>query len=883
MKALLSVIVIFFLNAVVYAQDTPGLVELPFLQYEAHQGARGSATRVHVLETSSSNLPIGTLLPITFPDGLSAIGELIWEYSEDPLHHPDFGSPITKTKVVSLKTGEGALELHYNFDTLIGLTFKNNKLDTYYRALIDELGAGVVENQGLSKYQCDHYPEIGSGPALQDFATNVTPPLLDYTPPLTTVQNLESNPSALNVIYIDYWGGTLTGTAWNAFYSGGNSIDYEPFDIDGNLSNFNAAERYVMYHAWLEATEDYAPFNVNVTTKQSVYNATPLANRSRIIGTTFATRDSYNICNSGCGGVAYRPSFGSGDYYSTGFTFNNTIASMGQTHSHEAGHQMGLSHDGNPPLTYYSGHGDWGPIMGAPFGKRYVQWSKGDYPNADNFEDDFSIIHGRLGTNSDDVGGTQITAEVLLTSADIIRKITPVGAVGAPNNDQDYFQINLAVESSIDLEVGPRFGLDDSENSNGETIGSDLSLTIKLFAQGNGANPISVVTPTDNLILAPNVNKLVYNGTLSPGTYFLWVDGKSPDTFWDTGFDEWGNGGEYRIKLDVTPNTKYCAGFPVTVDLNFGEAPTQGDDVILGTIGPDTIYGLGGDDLICAGNGNDVVFGGNGDDVIYAGALDDVVHGGNGADTIWAGTGDDRVFGGTDQSADNIYGQNGADELYDQGGYGYTYGGSGNDTIYSGTGGGYISGGNNADILVGSNFVDVIYGQDGADTITGWGADDFLYGGNSRDDIDGGSGDDTISGGAFVDTLVGGAGNDIIDGGTANDSIFGGAGNDILGGGEGNDSLYGGAGDDTLNGGPDNDMLNGQADTDVCNGGTGVDTVTVTCESSTGIPRAQVQSIEPPVHLLPTSPISELVLLQLDDCDESPDECMAAKQRVSLK
>ena len=328
---------------------------------------------------------------------------------------------------------------------------------------------------------------------------------------------------------------------------------------------------------------------------------------------------------------------------------------------------------------------------------------------------------------------------------------------------------------------------------------------------------------------------------------------------------------------------KFCAGSLVTVDIAAGQAPTPFDDVILGTVGPDTIFGLGGDDLICAGNGNDIVFGGNGDDVIYAGALNDVVHGGNGADTIWAGTGDDRVFGGTDQSADYIYGQNGADELYDQGGYGFTFGGGGNDTIYTGTGGGYISGGNNADTLVGSNFVDVIYGQDGADIITGSGADDFLYGGNSRDDIDGGGGDDTISGGAFNDTLVGGAGNDTIDGGTANDSIFGGAGNDILGGGVGNDELFGGAGSDTLNGGPDNDVLNGQADTDVCNGGTGADIVTVTCESSTGIPRAQVQSIEPPDHLLPISPISERILLLLDGCDESPEECLAAKQRVSLK
>lgn len=320
---------------------------------------------------------------------------------------------------------------------------------------------------------------------------------------------------------------------------------------------------------------------------------------------------------------------------------------------------------------------------------------------------------------------------------------------------------------------------------------------------------------------------------------------------------------------------KYCAGKLVTVDIGAGEVPTEFDDVILGTIGPDTIFGLGGDDLICAGNGNDTVFGGNGDDVIYAGALDDVVHGGNGADTIWAGTGNDRVYGGTDQSVDYIYGQNGADELYDQGGYGFTYGGGGNDSIYSGADGGYISGGNNADILVGSNYVDVIYGQHGADTIHGWGADDFLYGGNSRDSINGGGGNDYISGGALNDALIGGAGNDSIDGGPANDTISGGAGIDYLNGGSGNDDIYGGAGNDILIGGPNNDALNGQAGVDVCDSSAGIDTETVTCESYTGTSVLDAADNLPPSHLLPQSPLSEQTIILLDQCDLTMAECLA--------
>jgi len=51
--------------------------------------------------------------------------------------------------------------------------------------------------------------------------------------------------------------------------------------------------------------------------------------------------------------------------------------------SHEAAHNLGLSHDRRAGEAYYRGHGDrtdptsWGPIMGAPYGKSVTQWSLG--------------------------------------------------------------------------------------------------------------------------------------------------------------------------------------------------------------------------------------------------------------------------------------------------------------------------------------------------------------------------------------------------------------------------------------------------------------------------------------------------------------------------
>ena len=56
--------------------------------------------------------------------------------------------------------------------------------------------------------------------------------------------------------------------------------------------------------------------------------------------------------------------------------------------SHEAGHNMGLSHDGTSTAAYYGGQGSgatgWAPIMGVGYYKNLSQWSKGEYALANN-------------------------------------------------------------------------------------------------------------------------------------------------------------------------------------------------------------------------------------------------------------------------------------------------------------------------------------------------------------------------------------------------------------------------------------------------------------------------------------------------------------------
>jgi hypothetical protein len=62
--------------------------------------------------------------------------------------------------------------------------------------------------------------------------------------------------------------------------------------------------------------------------------------------------------------------------------------------AHEIGHTLGLSHDGVVGGSgYYSGtaNGLWAPIMGAGYYCSMTQFSKGEYLNANNLEDDMAV------------------------------------------------------------------------------------------------------------------------------------------------------------------------------------------------------------------------------------------------------------------------------------------------------------------------------------------------------------------------------------------------------------------------------------------------------------------------------------------------------------
>lgn len=182
--------------------------------------------------------------------------------------------------------------------------------------------------------------------------------------------------------------------------------------------------------------------------------------------------------------------------------------------------------------------------------------------------------------------------------------------------------------------------------------------------------------------------------------------------------------------------------------------------------------------IIRGGDGDDQIFGENGRDQLFGLAGDDVIRGSLGDDAIYGGTGHDILSG--DEDDDYIEGNAGDDSVY---------GNQGDDLLYGGTG------------------ADTIGGWTGHDVISGEAGDDFLLGQDGDDTIDGGIGDDDIYGHAGIDVAYGFDGADWIDGGEDNDQLYGGLGDDVLKGREGNDHLEGGAGTDNLFGGDGDDTL----------------------------------------------------------------------------
>jgi len=236
-----------------------------------------------------------------------------------------------------------------------------------------------ADKTGRLLYACEG--TVAKAPTATNGGTNA---LLTY--PASDTFLLHSKPGLSRVLYLDFNGHTTSSTQWNTSYTGGASFTSPAYDTDGVPSSFSTGELANIQEIWKRVSEDYAPWEVDVTTAEPPLES---LRKTSSTDTAYGIRmviggSSYDWLGVGAGGVAYIGSF-SWNSDTPAFVFPPQLGNgypkyVAEAISHECGHTVGLNHDGQTNGTeYYGGANGWAPIMGVGYYSTVTQFSKGEY------------------------------------------------------------------------------------------------------------------------------------------------------------------------------------------------------------------------------------------------------------------------------------------------------------------------------------------------------------------------------------------------------------------------------------------------------------------------------------------------------------------------
>jgi len=304
--------------------------------------------------------------------------------------------------------------------------------------------------------------EAEPGPGGGDTPPDATEPTGPPPTPLAVLPNgmpiHHSKAGASWTIYLDFDGEIgFRSTSW-----GLTPRNLTGLTLDADTNTFNADEQAIISRTWGRVAEDWAPFNVDVTTERPavIGNTVLWSIISKSPAEVRMPRNVGGVSQFNFGYVPFgldRPTFTFWEPW--GATDHSTIADV---ISQENGHMFGLLHDGNlNPFgfinEYYGGHGtgptSWGPIMGAPQNRNVTQWSLADYPGGLTvltgfgkgvFQDDIAIIAGKLGFRSDDFADTMAGAAPLAH---------PTTGYITGTTDVDVFALPIA--NDVHIEITP--------------------------------------------------------------------------------------------------------------------------------------------------------------------------------------------------------------------------------------------------------------------------------------------------------------------------------------------------------------------------------------------------------------------------------------------
>ncbi|WP_460815362.1 M12 family metallo-peptidase [Nocardioides korecus] len=355
---------------------------------------------------------------------------------------------------------------------------------------------------------------------------------------------LHSNPGSTHKIFLDMDGAYVSGTGWNYNGLAAGSVA----GVNGGGSTFTEAQDAWIQEVWRQVSEDYAPFDIDVTTEDpGVAGYTRSSDTDTAYGThvvfTMNSATKSKLCNGvNCLGLAMVGTFDlvdSAGVYQPAWVFadattNATIAAQGA--AHEAGHTLGLSHDGTKTAgagSYYAGTAAWGPIMGFATNRALSQWSKGEYADANETQDDLAVIAANgAPLKADDHGDTTATADQLGAA-------TSYAATGiiSTRTDVDVFAVDRACTGTFTA----------SASGIGAQTALDLSLSLRdsTGAQVAFNNPASGNTG-GSWPQSTGMNAAI-STTLGAGRYYLTVDGVGAGDPTKTGYSDYASLGQYTL------------------------------------------------------------------------------------------------------------------------------------------------------------------------------------------------------------------------------------------------------------------------------------------------------------------------------------------------
>ncbi len=352
--------------------------------------------------------------------------------------------------------------------------------------------------------------------------------------PLESALDMHSKPGSAKTLFLDFDGHTTSEEHW-VKYNDGNPVISEPYDNDGDPLTFSASERQSIIDTWASVAEDFSHLDINVTTKDPGIDALIKSGTS---DTTYGNRTVItptNFYSSSAGGVSYVGTWAtSKDYVSYVFICCDVAETkyIAEAASHESGHSVGLHHDGTATEAYYGGHGEWAPIMGVGYYKSLTQWSKGEYLDANQKQDDitFPLRYG-IDNRPDEAGGTVSSASALNLSS-----------TGSLNG-------NVGSSSDTDIYVF---------NWSGGTVTFDVGTPV--FAQNFGSEPRAIgnLDPSVRILNVLGVAEAKSNPDgaqtasvskfLLPGKYYLEIKGSGHMDPLTSGYSSYSSVGQYKIR-----------------------------------------------------------------------------------------------------------------------------------------------------------------------------------------------------------------------------------------------------------------------------------------------------------------------------------------------